>query len=82
MDVCPADDLQTFHPSRGIERVRPSKLIQTNLTEPELNSLSLVRLMKRCTFGLGLTTLKSSFLALLNPASIMISEPPLIPAFS
>ena len=43
---------------RRIERVRRSKLIQTNLTEPdvelnfhELNSLSLVRLTKSSTFG-------------------------------
>jgi len=32
VDVCPGDDLQTFYPS---ESVRRSKLIQTNLTEPE-----------------------------------------------
>ena len=43
-------------------RVGRSKLIQTNLTEPdielgfhELNSLSLVRLMKSSTYGPGLS---------------------------
>ena len=55
-----SSDVQTFFRSRRIERVGRSKPIQTNLSEPdvelfiELNSLSLVRLMKRSTFGLGL----------------------------
>ena len=30
MDVCPGEDLQTFYPPEG------SKLIQTNLTEPDV----------------------------------------------
>ena len=61
IDVCPGDDLRTLCPS---ERVGRSKLIQTNLTEQaslttfhELNSLSLVRLMKSSTFGLDLFSL-------------------------
>ena len=39
-DFCPGDDLQTFYDllpaSRRIERVGRSKLIQKNLTEPDV----------------------------------------------
>ena len=47
-----------------IERLGRSKLIETNLTEPdvELSSLSLVCLMKSSTFGLGLKRLKVAFI--------------------
>ena len=63
IDVCPGDDVQAFYPSEAdAECVGRSKLIQTNLinrsrgrTFHELNALSLVRLMKSSTFGLGLT---------------------------
>ena len=33
MDVCPGDDLRTLRPS---ERVGQSKLMQTNLAEPDV----------------------------------------------
>ena len=37
IDVCPEDDLQTFYPSEAeAERVGRSKLIQTNLTDPDV----------------------------------------------
>ena len=36
IDVCPGDDLQTFW-SRRIESVGQSKLIQANLTEPDVD---------------------------------------------
>ena len=59
IDVGSGDDRQTF---RRIERVGRSKLIQTNLTEPnirrtfhDLYSTSLLRLMKGSTFGVDPT---------------------------
>ena len=59
IDVGSGDDRQTF---RRIERVGRSKLIQTNLTEPnirrtfhDLYSTSLRRLMKGSTFGVDPT---------------------------
>ena len=39
MGVCSGDDLQTFHPSEAdgwYDRVRRSKVIQTSLTEPDV----------------------------------------------
>ena len=39
INECPGDDLQTLYPSEAdvrIERVGRSKLIQTNLTEPDV----------------------------------------------
>ena len=66
IDVRLGDDLQTFYDllsaTRRIERVGRSKLIEANrqLSQTsnfhELNSLSLIRLMKGFTFGLGLST--------------------------
>ena len=59
IDVGSEDDRQTL---RRKERVGRSKLIQTNLTEPnirrtfhDLYSISLLRLMKSSTFSVGPT---------------------------
>jgi len=44
IDVCTGDDLQTFYPSeadsRRIERVGRSKLIHSNLTEPDVKLMN------------------------------------------
>ena len=58
MDGRPGDDLQTFYPSEEDgENVldAPNSYWARRQTFHEINSLSLVRLMKSSTFGLGLT---------------------------
>ena len=53
IDVCPGGDLQRFYPS---DQTHPDELnLAWRRTFHERDSLSLVRLMKSSTFGLGLT---------------------------
>ena len=53
IDVCPGDDLQRLYPS---DQTHPVELnLAWRRTFHERDSLSLVRLMKSSTFGLGLT---------------------------
>ena len=62
VDGCPGDDLHSFYPSKQTDttwwttQIHSNKLNWTRRgTFHELNSLSLFRLMKSLTFGLGLT---------------------------
>ena len=64
--------------NRQIERVGRSKLIQTNLTEPDVQPfMNLTHLMKSSTFSLGLTPTEYVFVGALDGA-IYITIPPTV----